>query len=89
MTLQQLGITMGEKPAIVLRITVDEQEHTYNKLEICQTMLWHCTGLGLVWLVSMFASSRTWRRAPRDNAFPLLDYQFLVRSLVLDLVHFA
>src|SRR6476661_9409837 len=29
------------------------------------------------------------RRAPRHNAFPLLNYQFPVRSLVLDLVHFA
>ena len=28
---------MGQKPAIVLWITVDEQEHTYNKLEISHT----------------------------------------------------
>jgi len=37
MTRQQLGLTMGQKPAIVLWITVDEQEHTYNKLEISHT----------------------------------------------------
>lgn len=37
MTRQQLGLTMGHKPTIVLWITVDEQEHTYNKLEISHT----------------------------------------------------
>ena len=37
MTRQQLGLTMGHKPTIVLWITVDEQEHTYNKLEISRT----------------------------------------------------
>jgi len=37
MTRQQLGLTMWQKTAIVLWITVDEQEHTYNKLEISHT----------------------------------------------------
>ena len=79
MTRQQLGLTMGQKPAIVLWITVDEQEHTYNKLEISHTSVvplhscWACLA------VSAVASSRTGalrtqrRRAPRDNAFPLLN----------------
>jgi hypothetical protein len=50
--------------------------------------------VGACLVVSTVASSRTGplrtrrRRAPRDNAFPLLNYYFLVRSLVLDLVHF-
>jgi hypothetical protein len=50
MTRQQLGLTIGQKPAIVLWITVDEQEHTYNKLEISHTSVVPLhSSLGLVW----------------------------------------
>jgi hypothetical protein len=50
MTHQQLGLTMWQKPAIVLWITVDEQQHTYNKLEICYTFVVSLHRLlGLVW----------------------------------------